>query len=298
MNRALTVILFFAGLLLGLGGCSGEKKSTAFHISTNRWIGYTPLIYAQQKGWLEPYGITVTQAVSLHESMRLFKDGYADAITATQYEYDVLKFSMPSLVPIMLIDRSNGGDMILSTQTPETFFHTRKPIYAYLEVDSVNTIMLHSFMLRFGINSEKITPINLPQNRITELTPDDVQNPALIVTYAPYQLPLQNRGFKVLTTSRECTGIFIVDALFTTLEKRQEHRYQLEALHALFEKAQLHLRTDPAEFFATVKPFFGEVTFEEFTMLLSQIEWLDSGAVNTYASQLPSTFPTRYLVRP
>jgi len=79
--------IFFLELLPRIGGGSGKKKHTIFPISADRWNGCVSLIYAQHKGWLEPCGITVSQGVSWHKSMRLFEDGYADAVAVAQVEW-------------------------------------------------------------------------------------------------------------------------------------------------------------------------------------------------------------------
>ncbi|MBD3825022.1 MAG: hypothetical protein IE916_11025 [Epsilonproteobacteria bacterium] len=99
----LLVLSFFMSALFT--GCEAQK-STKLKISATTWIGYTPLYYAKEKGWLDELDIKLLHLSSLSENMYLFDSGNSDAYVGTQYEYAQLSSKMPSLTPIVMFDRS------------------------------------------------------------------------------------------------------------------------------------------------------------------------------------------------
>ena len=109
--RRWVLILFLLSILTT--GCERSREEP-LKISVNSWIGYTPFFYAKAKGWLDPLNIKILNVVSLSESVYLYQSGNAHALTGTQYEYELLTNEDDSLIPIMLLDRSNGGDLIMS----------------------------------------------------------------------------------------------------------------------------------------------------------------------------------------
>ena len=127
------------------------QKKEPLVISTTSWIGYTPLLYAKESGWLEGKNIKLLHVTSLSENLSLFKAGNAEAFSATQYEYNRAKLKEPSLVAITLFDRSNGGDLIMSNDSLEEITQNDRDIDVYLEMDSVNGLSTQ--------NHTKNTPI-------------------------------------------------------------------------------------------------------------------------------------------
>lgn len=99
--------LILLSLVLLLASCSHSKDK--LKISATTWGGYAPLFYAKAKGWLDPLNIKLIHVVSLSENMYLYQAGNADAYVGTQYEYNVMSVQKPTLKPVMMFDRSNGG---------------------------------------------------------------------------------------------------------------------------------------------------------------------------------------------
>ncbi len=67
------IILCFSILLL-FTSCS-SKYDERLKVSTTNWIGYLPLIYAKEKGWLKELNIKLLTVSSLAENMYLYKAG-------------------------------------------------------------------------------------------------------------------------------------------------------------------------------------------------------------------------------
>lgn len=151
-----TILLL--SILFTFTSCT-SKPQKKIVIATNQWIGYAPLFYAYEKGELDKLNITLITSVSLAEATDLYTIGKADMVTTTQHEYNLLKNTKQGIKAVILIDRSNGGDMILANKSLETLQKSKK-IDAYLEVDSINQEILLDFLQKNHINEDKINFIN------------------------------------------------------------------------------------------------------------------------------------------
>jgi NitT/TauT family transport system substrate-binding protein len=107
MIYKLFLVSCFLTLSLFISSCF--KKDETLRISATTWVGYAPLYYAKEKGWLSPLNIKLLHVSSLSENLYLYDAGSSHAFVGTQYEYDILVHKHSSLVPIMLFDRSNGA---------------------------------------------------------------------------------------------------------------------------------------------------------------------------------------------
>jgi len=279
-----------------LTSCSSEKPDQ-LKISVTTWIGYTPLFYAKEKGWLKPLNIKLLNVSSLSENMYLYSAGNSDAYVGTQYEYGLLKEKKHSLMPIILFDRSNGGDMVMSNVSLKELQRTTKTIDAYLEIDSVNNAILKDFVKKYTLNEKKIKYINQDQLSITTLQSKNTQNAMLVITYVPYNLELQKNGFREVASTKSGLDLFVVDALFTTQEVFHKHQNQFLALKKLIDKAIGNLKNDPDEFYETIKPYMLELEKEEFKESLQDIIWINQELSKDLKNRLhEAAFPIRGLI--
>jgi len=284
-------------LLIFLSACSSQPHDHALRISTTTWIGYVPLFYAKEKGWLDEIDIKLINVVSLSENMYLYNDGNSDAYCGTQYEYSALKAQIPSLVPVMLFDRSNGGDIILSNHTISELENSRDKIDAYLEMDSINFTLLEDFIKRYKIDESRINYINRDQSEIATLENKDNNRLMLIITYIPFNVELEKNGFKEILSTKNGLELFVVDALFTTKEELNFHKDQFNTLNRLNNKAIAALKKDPKEFFETVKPYMSKLNFQEFQEALDDIVWVNNKTDEELKKRMhQASFPTKDLL--
>lgn len=196
----LSLTLFF--------GCT--KKEEPLTIVTNTWIGYTPLYIAQENGELDKLNIKLLQTVSLAEATDLFSVGQGDIVTTTQHEYHILKQHI-DIQPIILLDRSNGGDMILANRTIKQLKKEQK-IEVYLEIDSINLELLDQFIQKNQIPKEHLHYIDMDQSSIQTLSNDQTKA-MLIVTYTPYNAQLVKAGFQEIASTKNLDNLLVIDAL-------------------------------------------------------------------------------------
>jgi len=294
--RSFSLKLFF-GLVfvLFLSSCTSEYDKR-LRISATTWIGYTPLFYAEAKGWIKPLNIELLNVTSLAENMYLYQAGKSDAFTGTQYEYGVLRADMPTLRPIMMLDKSNGGDIIMSNYTLKELQDSTEEIDTYLEMDSVNSIVLQDFLDSHGMSEKKIRYINRDQTQIQNLQISTT--PTLIVTYIPYNVVLCHRGFLEIASTKENLNLVVVDAMFTTEEVYERHTEQFESLKELLDRAIEALQNDPKEFYSTIKPYLLEMTYEQFEASLQKVLWINKGTPKALTQRLQEmNFPTEELLQ-
>ncbi len=267
-------IFLFLSFTLLFSSCS-PTENKQLKISATTWIGYSPLYYAKEKGWLKPLNIKLLHVSSLSENMYLYEAGNADAYVGTQYEYGVLSKKDPSLLPIMLFDRSYGGDIVMSNFSISKLQNTKDPIDAYLEMDSINNTLFKDFIQKYELKNKDINYINRDQAYISTLKNKNPKKPTIIVTYIPYDTKLEKNGFKNIASTKTDLDLFVIDALFTKEKTLHEHKEQFVELKKLVDRAIKSLKKDPKEFYNTVKPYILDVSYESFEKDLDNIIWIN-----------------------
>lgn len=288
----ITSLLFI--LMLFFSSCSSEYDNR-LKVSATTWIGYTPLFYAKEKGWLEPINVKLINVSSLAENMYLYKAGNSDAYAGTQYEYKHLSSEFKSLKPIMMFDRSNGGDLIMSNLSVEELQKLESKIDIYLEIDSINKTLIDDFIATFNLKEKDFNFLNRDQTQIENLKATSI--PTLIATYIPYNLQLEKNGFKEIASTKDNLKLLVVDALFTKNEIFNKHKTQFKDLKNLVNRAVSALEKDPKEFYETIKPYILEIDYEEFQASLGDIVWINDNLSDELKTRMhKSGLPIRDLL--
>jgi len=290
------VLGLFVLILLALNSCSSPSQKP-LKISATTWVGYTPLYYAKEKGWFKDINVRLINVVSLSENMYLFKAGNSDAYCGTQYEHNVLKERIPDLIPIMLFDRSNGGDIIMSNTSIKKLQESTEKIDAYLEMDSINLTLLNDFVRKYKINESRINYINRDQIAISALKNDAPNKLRVIVTYIPYNTTLEKNGFKEILSTKDGLDLLVLDALYTTKKTLSLHKEQFEKVKHLTDKAILALQQDPKEFYMTIQSYMNGLSYEDFESGLHDIEWINTNRSKDLNERMrQSSFPIKDLL--
>lgn len=265
----------FLPILLFFGGCE-RGTQTPVTISANAWIGYTPLFYAQQRGWLEKAGFKLAHVVSLGESLYLYETGRVQVFAGTQYEYLIMHAREKELRPVVMFDRSCGGDMVMGNRSIDHLLESTGRIDLYLEMDSVNRIVAEDFLSHFDIAEKRINFINMDQGRIAALKNAKTLGPTLIVTYFPHNMALERTGFRELASTADGLDLAVFDALFASKAWVRKRPDAFRALKSAIEYAVRDIRSDPRKVYGLVKGYLENPTYEEFTAALGRIEWIDT----------------------
>lgn len=289
-------IVFLLFVVLSFSSCVEDNKK--IKITTSTWIGYAPLFYAKEKNWLEPLNIKLLNVVSLSENMYLYKAGNADAFVGTQYEYNFLLQEDKTLIPIIIFDKSNGGDMILSNLTLDELSKINKEIDAYLEIDSLNSILLNDFIRSNNLQDKKINYINEDQSNISRLKANEINNPTIIVTYTPYNNILEKNYFRELSSTKKSDDLLIIDGMYVKKDFYYENKETFVKLKKLVDDSIINLQNNPKEFYNTVKPYLTNISYEEFLSSLNDIIWLNKDIPTNILEKLDnSNFKTKDLIK-
>jgi NitT/TauT family transport system substrate-binding protein len=231
--------------------------------------------YVKEKGWMDGE-IEFHSVVSLEESVKMFQAGITDGFCGTQYEYRHSNLLRESTVPVVLIEVSKGGDVVLSNFdiTDKDSLHGR--IDVYLELQTINSIIFQRFVEKYDLADCELNLINMNQFNISKLNP--ASDKLIIVTYEPYSTGLIKKGFLQAADS-ESLNMLVVDGIFLKAEKYAERKALLKKLRQNMNKALDVLKNDPMEYYITVMPYLDGLTYDEFFKSLNDIEWI-TGELN------------------
>jgi len=232
-----------------------------------------PLFYAYEKGKLKKLNIQLINRTSLAEAADLYSIGKSDMVTTTQHEYNSLKNSTHDITPVILLDRSNGGDMVLSNKSIQQLKLAHK-IYAYLEIDSINQELLTQFMKNNNIHTNKMVYIDKDQRQIQDLQNNTKKN-MLIVTYNPYDIVLKEKGFQEIASTKDINMLLVIDALCATNKIIKTDKKRLIALKKIIDKAIKSIQKDPKSSYLLVRKHLENISYSEYVNSFQLIKWIN-----------------------
>lgn len=288
------VILISLISIIFLTSCVNDKKDK-LRVVTSNWIGYTPLFYAREKGLLDKLNIQLLSVVSLSESLHTYKSKHADIFLGTQYEYEEAFKRDNQVVPIMLLNKSDGGDVVMSNLTLEEIKKEDKQIDVFLELSSVNSLVFDDFITKHNIKNKNFNYVNKDQSFIAQQK--EFKNPTIVISYNPYNITLEKNGLKTLETTKDNIEILIVDAMFTTNDILIKYKDELKELKKIIDIAIDDLEKDEKAYYDLIKDYLYDTSFEEFQQSLSNIKWINKNIDQNILDSLKEhSFPTKELL--
>ncbi|MGJ0302225.1 hypothetical protein NG774_02730 [Aliarcobacter cryaerophilus] len=288
------VILISLISIIFLTSCVNDKKDK-LRVVTSNWIGYTPLFYAREKGLLDKLNIQLLSVVSLSESLHTYKSKHADIFLGTQYEYGEAFKRDNQVVPIMLLNKSDGGDVVMSSLTLEEIKKEDKQIDIFLELSSVNSLVFDDFITKHNIKNKNFNYVNKDQSFIAQQK--EFKNPTIVISYNPYNITLEKNGLKTLETTKDNIEILIVDAMFTTNDILIKYKDELKELKKIIDIAIDDLEKDEKAYYDLIKDYLYDTSFEEFQQSLSNIKWINKNIDQNILDSLKEhNFPTKELL--
>ncbi|MCT7531622.1 substrate-binding domain-containing protein [Aliarcobacter cryaerophilus] len=288
------VILISLISIIFLTSCVNDKKDK-LRVVTSNWIGYTPLFYAREKGLLDKLNIQLLSVVSLSESLHTYKSKHADIFLGTQYEYEEAFKRDNQVVPIMLLNKSDGGDVVMSNLTLEEIKKEDKQIDVFLELSSVNSLVFDDFITKHNIKNKNFNYVNKDQSFIAQQK--EFKNPTIVISYNPYNITLEKNGLTTLETTKDNIEILIVDAMFTTNDILIKYKDELKELKKIIDIAIDDLEKDEKAYYDLIKDYLYDTSFEEFQQSLSNIKWINKNIDQNILDSLKEhNFPTKELL--
>ena len=260
-----------------------RSDERAIKISSNPWVGFTPFIYAQEKGWLDKTPFKFMWLVDLSDNARLYDRGFTQGFTATQYE--LLRFKDYSrLKPVFLIDRSYGADAILSNHPLSELRTEKEPITVYLELGSLDEDFFNAFIQENKLENLKFILKNSSQKTMTTVSPSGP--PTIMLTYAPYITEFLNKGYVTIASTRTMKSFSVIDALYVDERFVVGREDEYRELLSIFNKALQQFKNDPHEYYETIHGYLEGQNYEDFMESTTQIQWLNSGRHKEIEDQL------------
>jgi NitT/TauT family transport system substrate-binding protein len=278
---ALVIFIILVAVIGFFYSSRADKQS--IHISSNPWIGFTPFIYAQEKGWLDETPFKFVWLVDLSENSRLYERGFTQGFTATQYE--LLHFKdYTHLKPVFLIDRSYGADMIVSNRSLSELKKIQKPITVYLELGSLDEDFFNAFIRENGLEKLHFVLTNSSQKMMTKMSPPGL--PTIMISYDPYVSEFLKKGYITVASTRSMHSFSVIDALFMDERFVNGREDDYRELLAIFNRALDQLKRDPHEYYQTIHGYLEGQSYQEFMYSTTQIQWLNNGIHKKIENQL------------
>ncbi len=238
-------------------------------IAANRWVGYLPLAYANEMGWLQKDHFILKWTSSLSESKTLFRLGLCTGFCATQYEILSDPHIKAKALPYFFIDQSLGADQILSN-IPTRELHKLPFLEAYLELSSVNKALLDAFLKTYRFDKDRVHLNDTTQDNILQM---EFKKPTLIVTYEPYATLLRQKGFFLVASSKTLKPFIRVYDLFFALKTLPSQR--IEPLYESFFKGVQELQERPRYFYEIIKSYIPHISYDKFRQQIKGIRWIE-----------------------
>lgn len=202
---------FWFAILVVMAGCQRADQSP-LRIGFNTWIGYEAVILSDQNGFFEREGVNVHvyNFGSQYDVMRAFADGKIDIMFTSTFEVIELAARGETLKIIMVLDYSNGGDVVVA-QTGFAELKDLKGKKIGAEVGSVSHFTAIKALEKAGLAEKDVTFVNIS----VDLAVKAFQSGALdaVATWDPYASQMTTDGAgHVVFSSREIPGQ-IVDVM-------------------------------------------------------------------------------------
>jgi len=267
-------VFFALAISILFPSCSQKSETVPLIIASDVWIGSAPLYYAHAAGWLKEANIEILLADSMNDTQRMYDLHASSLFTGTQHEYLRAKKKHPDLVPIIIYDRSYGGDLILSNRTLDMLNESNETITIYVEFDTVGEDMIRYFINETHFSENRFNVINRHLEEIESLRDTPSSPPTLIVTYNPHDILPRKHGFTKIADSKD-ERYLVIDGIYTSLAIYRQYPERLALLKSAIDRANEVYKKRPEEFYAKVKPYLHNLSYSEFKTMEENIRWID-----------------------
>ncbi len=233
---ALLLLLLTTIVITGCGSEEDEDLSNqAIKLSMHLWPGYAHSYIAQEKGFFADEGVDVELHLieKIPDNIANFVNGRADMAFGLQSDAMLLAALGFEVKIIYIADFSNGGDVIVSSQSIESVAGLKGMTVSVDSLNSFNHIFLVNLLEKNGLQESDITIVPIPASEV----PDALDAGTIDAgqTWNPYFSTAIARGYRELATTKDAYGI-VTDVLMVrtdTLNKRPDDVEKV--LRALFK---------------------------------------------------------------
>ena len=217
------------------GAVTRVEQSRPLRIAVDMWLGYYPLLLAEELGYLREAGVPVSISVT-EDADRMyaaFAAGEYDIVGVSLADAVTLTRARNDMRVLLITDESTGADGVLS----------RHPI---LGPDSIRgrrlgtnfggfgEVFLDAFLKKHGVLRSEVTLIDIEASEVPNALARGLVD--IAHTWEPYVGEAQDQGANLCFTTRE-TPKLVLDAMLTTTDTRARFPGQLQRLNAAWFRA-------------------------------------------------------------
>jgi NitT/TauT family transport system substrate-binding protein len=235
----------FLILIIGLSvlmGCK-SKLTLPLKVGTNQWIGYESLYLAQNRKLFDGHNIKLIQMPSATEAARALRNESLDVAALTLDEALTLLQYSPDLRIVLVMDNSNGGDVLLANPKIHSLQELKNKRIG-VENTAVGAILLDAALQEGKMNVADVelipVEVNVHENYYNENKID------ALVTFEPHKTHLIAKGALNLFDSSHIPDL-IMDVLVTRPDVINQQKAALKALIAGHFQALAYLHEHPRE---------------------------------------------------
>jgi NitT/TauT family transport system substrate-binding protein len=265
MKLRLSILLFFLTLI----SCAREPD-LPLRVGANVWPGYEGLFLARSLGYYRDTPIQLIDFPSAREVIRALRDGAIEMGAVTADEVLLLAESSQNPRVILVMDFSNGADVILA-RPPIKTMSDLKGRRVGVEPNALGTYMLARALETSGISVRdiEVVPAMLEEHERVFLS----RRVEAIVTFEPRRSRLIKAGAVQIFDSSQIPGE-IIDLLVVREDSLDRHKRAIESLLRGWFGALDHMAQNPDDA-ARLMALREKVTPQEFQLSLKGIRLPD-----------------------
>jgi NitT/TauT family transport system substrate-binding protein len=185
-----------------------KVKRPPLNVTCVPFVGHTPVIIAQKKGFFKAQGIDVELSYVNYLQLQQadFSAGKYDGIGLTLGDFIILSATNPDMQAVMVVDESTGADVVVAQSDIKTILNLKgKKLGANLGGFSeifVTEMLKNSKLTSDDVSLVKAEALEVPQR---------IQNNAIQAghTWEPYLSEALKLGAHILFTSKQTPGLIL-----------------------------------------------------------------------------------------
>jgi NitT/TauT family transport system substrate-binding protein len=239
-------------LLTMLAACDSAQKAP-LRLGTHPWPGYETLHLAESLGYFERSAVRTVQYANASQTVLALRNGTVDAAALTLDETLTLVQDGVDLRVILVMDISNGADVVMARPEILSLRGIRGRRVA-VENGAVGAVMLDATLEAAGLKIEDIQLVSATMNEHVNIYRTGKAD--VVVTFEPVRSLLMKQGARMLFDSSAIPGR-IMDVLVVRANVMNEHREGLRKLIAAHFKALEYQARQPQDAARRIAPFLG-----------------------------------------
>ncbi|MBW4506461.1 MAG: ABC transporter substrate-binding protein [Scytonematopsis contorta HA4267-MV1] len=252
-------------LAFSLTGCI-QKPPDHLRVGFLVWPGYESLYLARDLGYYQDSSIRLVDYPSASELIRAFRNRDLEAVTLTLYEALLVAETQPDARIVLIIDSSNGADVVLGKPEIKTLQGIKGKRLG-VESGALGAFVVTRALEQVALKPKDVQIVSLGVSEHEKAYKQG--NVDAVVTFEPTRSNLLAAGANLLFDSSQIPGE-ILDVLVVRQNLLSKRQSETQTLINGYFRALNYLKTNPQDAALRIAPREG-VTPEQFLKSLEGI---------------------------